>query len=97
MSVINPSRAFIGLSTIITGFLRQGGRSLGNTVYYSAPLILTGVSVAFAFRTGLFNIGATGQLTIGAFAAVYTGIHWTFLGPLHWIVSVLMAMLVGAV
>ena len=96
MLVIDPSRAFIGLSTILTGFLRQGGRSLGNTVYYSAPLILTGVSVAFAFRTGLFNIGATGQLTVGAFAAVYTGIHWTFLGPIHWIVSVLMAMLAGA-
>ncbi len=96
MLAIDPSRAPVGLSTILTGFTREGMRSLGNTVYFSVPIILTGISVAFAFRTGLFNIGATGQLTIGAFVAVYVGIHWTFLGPLHWVVAVLAGMLGGA-
>lgn len=98
MLVVDPSDAFVGLWTILTGFTRDttGLRSLGNTLYRSVPIILTGISVAFAFRTGLFNIGATGQLTIGAFFAVYVGYHWTFLGSFHWIVAVLASILGGA-
>ncbi len=41
----------------------------------ATPLIFTGLSVAFAFRTGLFNIGAPGQLTIGAIAAMLVGVY----------------------
>ncbi len=95
MLAIDPPRAGIGLWTILTGTFRDGSRSLGQTIHYSVPIILTGISVAFAFRTGLFNIGATGQLTIGAFAAVYVGIHWTFLGPFHWFVAVIVAAIAG--
>ncbi len=98
MLIINPGQAFAGLRSILFGPFSdmEGGRSLGNTIYYAVPIILTGLSVAFAFRTGLFNIGATGQLTIGAFVAVYIGVNWAFLGPLHWIVAVLGGMLAGA-
>jgi simple sugar transport system permease protein len=70
---------------------------MGDTLYYGVPIVLTGLSVAFAFRTGLFNIGATGQLTVGAFAAVYIGYNWTFLGPIHWIVALLGGMVAGAI
>lgn len=45
----------------------------GVTLYYSTPLIFTGLSVAIAFHAGLFNIGAEGQLTIGALAAAAAG------------------------
>ena len=98
MLVINPAQAFAGLTSILFGPFSdmEGGRSLGNTIYYAVPIILTGLSVAFAFRTGLFNIGATGQLTIGAFVAVYIGVNWEFLGAFHWIVAVLGGMLAGA-
>lgn len=41
---------------------------LGYTMFYATPLIFTGLSVAFGFRCGLFNIGAEGQLYIGAMA-----------------------------
>jgi simple sugar transport system permease protein len=44
----------------------------------STPLILTGLSVAFAFRTGLFNIGAEGQFIIGALSAAYFGLLFNF-------------------
>ena len=40
------------------------------TSYYATPIILTGLSVGFAFKTGLFNIGTPGQFIVGAFAAV---------------------------
>jgi len=47
---------------------------VGMTLSYSTPLILTGLSVAIAFKAGLFNIGAEGQLTMGALAAATVGI-----------------------
>lgn len=46
------------------------GFGLGYTLYYTTPLIFTGLSVAIAFRCGLFNIGAEGQLYFGAMAVV---------------------------
>ncbi|MGL4798948.1 MAG: ABC transporter permease subunit, partial [Cellulosilyticaceae bacterium] len=61
------------------GFLRmfQGGtmtlERIGNTIATATPLILTGLSVAFAFRTGLFNIGAPGQMLFGAFCSIAVG------------------------
>lgn len=95
MLAINPSQAANGFYIILSGAFSGGTRTLGQTIHYSVPIILTGISVAFAFRTGLFNIGATGQLTVGAFAAVYVGIHWTFLGPLHWVVAVIFGAAAG--
>lgn len=47
---------------------------LGMTLFYTTPLIFTGLSVAIAFHAGLFNIGAEGQLTLAALAAAAVGI-----------------------
>src|SRR5207237_1431516 len=49
---------------------------LGMTLFYATPLVLTGLSVAVAFHAGLFNIGAEGQLTLGALAAAALGALW---------------------
>ena len=46
---------------------------IGMTLFYTTPLILTGLSVSIAFHAGLFNIGAEGQLTLGALAAATVG------------------------
>lgn len=48
----------------------------GMTLFYATPLIFTGLSVAIAFHAGLFNIGAEGQLTLGALAAGTVGALW---------------------
>ncbi len=97
MLIINPGAAPQGLATIIFGPFQRGMRGIGDTIFYAVPIIFTGLSVAFAFRTGLFNIGAAGQMFIGSFVAVYIGINWGFLGPFHWPVAVLGAMLAGGV
>ncbi len=55
----------------LTGFLY--------TLYYTTPLIFTGLAVGLGFRAGLFNIGAEGQLYAGSFAAAWVGFTFTFL------------------
>lgn len=101
MLIFNPDQAFQGFFIIIRGAFYDGYTSIGDTVFYAVPIILTGLSVAFAFRTGLFNIGATGQLTMGAYFAVYVGVKWGFLGDihplLHWGTAVLVAALAGGI
>ena len=47
---------------------------IGYTLFYATPLIFTGLAVAVAFRCGLLNIGAEGQLYVAAFAAAWVGI-----------------------
>ncbi|WP_141603453.1 ABC transporter permease [Terrilactibacillus laevilacticus] len=72
----------------------------GETIRAIIPLILTGLAVAFAFRTGLFNIGVEGQLLVGWFAAVavsimFSGLPKLILLPLAIIVSALAGGLWG--
>ncbi|WP_229670983.1 ABC transporter permease [Deinococcus aquiradiocola] len=63
----------------------------------ATPLIFTGLSVAFAFRAGLFNIGASGQLTMGAILATLVGVYAPLPGPLLIVACVLAAAAGGAV
>jgi simple sugar transport system permease protein len=71
---------------------------IGYTLFYATPLIFTGLAVAVAFRCGLLNIGAEGQLYIGAFVAAWLGIKYA--GSSAWILLPLCclgAILGGAV
>jgi len=100
MFIIDPGASFAGLFTIVRGGFRNI-ESVGDMISFAVPFILTGLSVAFAFRTGLFNIGASGQLTMGAFVAVFIGVKWGFLGDvfplLHWFVAILGAIVAGGI
>jgi simple sugar transport system permease protein len=72
-------------------------KDLGQVLYFATPIIMTGLSVGFSSRTGLFNIGASGQFITGAYAAVLVGVKCDFLpGHLHWISALAAALLVGA-
>ncbi|MEG0924598.1 MAG: ABC transporter permease [Anaerovoracaceae bacterium] len=96
--ISNPANAVEGLGTILLGGFTGGGRGVGQVLYMATPLLMTGLSVGFAFKTGLFNIGAPGQFIMGAVSAIYVGVHWTFLpGPLHWIVALICAAIMGAI
>ena len=46
---------------------------------------MTGLAVGFAFKMGLFNIGASGQYTMGMFFALYVGFMLPMAAPMHWI------------
>ena len=64
-----------GFQPILQGGFYAKANTMGMAVrmeiLQAAPLIMTGLSVAFAYKTGLFNIGAAGQYTVGAFMALY--------------------------
>lgn len=94
----NPSNALDGLIRMLKGPFNFGlQRGLGNMLYFATPILLTGLSVAFAFKTGLFNIGASGQFMVGSFTAIYIAVKWTFIPPsVLWIVSLIGAALAGA-
>lgn len=62
-----------GYSYLFEGGLKNPKR-IGDTLATATPLIFSGLSVAFAFRTGLFNIGVAGQLLFGGFCATAVGL-----------------------
>ena len=94
--ISNPSEAASAFVIILKGGFSTGAKGMGQVLYFATPLILTGLSVGFAFKTGLFNIGAAGQFIMGAFAAVYIGVKWTFLpAPFHWIAAIIGAAIIG--
>lgn len=70
----------------------------GYTLFQTTPLVFTGLAVALAFKCGLLNIGAEGQLYVGAFAAAWVGITFTkFPGAVLIPMAMIAAMLAGAV
>ncbi len=71
-------------------------RYLGEFIVFSMPIILTGLSVGFAYRTGLFNIGAEGQVMVGGMASVVVAIMVPLPGVLHVIACVAAGALAGA-
>ena len=81
-------------------YLFRGGlmsiERVGNTLATATPLILTGLSVAFAFRTGLFNIGAAGQMLIGGLCATAVGLTFALPKPVLLTLMVAAAVLGGA-
>jgi len=88
----NPSMSAYGLGRIL--FTGAGDlEKFSKVLYQAAPLIMTGLAVGFAFKTGLFNIGATGQYTMGTFFALYAGIVL----KLPWWAALLASLLGGAI
>jgi simple sugar transport system permease protein len=66
------------------------------TLTYASPIILTGLSVAFSFRTGVFNIGAEGQFVVGSLAATIVGILVDVPAVIHIPLCLIAAALAGS-
>ncbi len=91
MAVASPANSLAGFQTVILGGLRR----LGDVFYFATPILMTGLAVGFAFKMGLFNIGASGQYTMGMFFALYVGFMWDLPDGIHWMVCVLAGMVGG--
>ena len=70
-----------------------GVYSLATTIVMSTPLLFTGLAVAFAFQCGLFNVGAEGQLYLGALTSAVVALALGWLPP---VLRVVIALLAGA-
>lgn len=84
-----------GYSYLFQGALKNIER-IGNTLATATPLIFTGLSVAFAFRTGLFNIGASGQMLIGGLFATAVGLSFDLSRPVMLLTMILVGFIGGA-
>lgn len=93
MLVAKPENAIAGFRYIIFGGLSR----IGDVFYFATPLIMTGLSVGFAFKMGLFNIGASGQYTMGMFFALFVGFMWDLPSGIHWVVAILAGMVGGMI
>ena len=90
--VLNPGASVGGMKAMLTtGFSSMD--KLGKVLYQAAPLMMCGLSVGFAFKTGLFNIGASGQYTMGAFFALLCAIQF----QMPWFVCLLAGAVGGAI
>ncbi|SCH99224.1 MULTISPECIES: ABC transporter permease [unclassified Romboutsia] len=89
----NPIDAY---SAMITGVIGKP-KFIAWTIIRSTPLILTGLSIAFAYKTGLFNIGAEGQFIIGALFATIVGAGIELPAIIHIPLTLLIAAIAGAV
>jgi simple sugar transport system permease protein len=96
MLISNPGQAVGGFGAIIVSPITGGPRIIGQVLYFATPLIMTGLGVGFAFKTGLFNIGASGQFTMGGYAAIMIGVYGTSLGGFQWVVGILVAAVAGS-
>jgi simple sugar transport system permease protein len=99
MFLFNPINSFRGIFLMLGGWLFRDNilRDVGRWLFTTGPLILTGLSVGFAFKTGLFNIGATGQYTLGLYVAIMVGTYGEILGPFQWVIAMLAGMLAGSI
>ena len=108
---LGMASAWEGIRLIFFGILSTGRntsgsltwgfnpQSIGNMLFRATPLILTGLSVSVAFKTGLFNIGAPGQYLMGTMVtlAIALGIPVSALpSPVIWLLAFLGGMLAGA-
>lgn len=84
-----------------TGALTWGfnGQNIGNMLFRSMPLIMTGLSVAMAYKTGLFNIGAPGQYLMGTLVSLTIALgipSGTLPKGVIWLLAFLGALIAGA-
>ena len=94
---INPAGAWDAILTVIKNFFYYPSKPaalkyFGSTLVKTVPLMLCGLSVLFAYKVGLFNIGAAGQYCIGAALSLYAalGLGWS------WLPCMLLAIAAGA-
>ena len=95
--LINPAGASEAIVTIVKNFMTYSRRNaqlkyLGSTLVKTAPLLMCSLSILFAYKVGLFNIGAAGQYVVGAGASLYCALAW----HMPWYVCLLAAVVAGA-
>ena len=94
--IIEPSGAVEAIIAVMKSFFRYSGKLMmkyfGQTLVRTVPLLMCALSVLFAYKVGMFNIGAAGQFCAGACAGLYAALAWNQ----PWYICLLLAMAAGA-
>ena len=94
--MIEPSGAFEAIVAVMKSFLRYPGalkmKYFGQVLTRTVPLLMCALSVLFAYKVGMFNIGVAGQYVAGACASLYAALAWN----MPWYVCLVAAMAAGA-
>ncbi len=94
---IEPRGASEAIFAVMKSFFRYPGslklKYFGQTLVRSVPLLMCALSVLFAYKVGMFNIGVAGQYVAGACVALYAALAWN----LPWYLCLILAMAAGAV
>ena len=97
----SPGGMYQSIVYVVSGYDMQRGtwnmRYVGEWVVSSIPLILCGLSMAFAARTGVFNIGSEGQYIAGLTTAQLIALYFPQIPVLHWVVAMSGAVLAGGI
>ena len=98
---VPDSHAFRALGIILAGPFASGqgntASMVGQMLFESTPIIMTGLSVAIAFKTGLFNIGAPGQYLMGTMGSIIVALSIPVSNPAEAFFVWLLALIVGMV
>ena len=93
--LIEPSGAFEAILAVMKSFFRYPGslklKYFGQTLVRTVPLLMCALSVLFAYKVGMFNIGVAGQYVAGACVALYAALAWN----MPWYVCMILAMAAG--
>ena len=94
---INPTGAWGAITAVVKNFFNYSranlqSKNFGNTLVKTAPLLMCALSVLFAYKIGLFNIGAAGQYVAGVCASIYVALAWGW----GWFPCMLLAIVAGA-
>ena len=95
--IINPRGASRAILDVLANFWTYSKTTaqmkyFGSTLVKTAPLLMCSLSILFAYKVGLFNIGAAGQYVVGAGASLYAALAWN----LPWWLCMLLALAAGA-
>lgn len=93
MLAASPENSVPGFQMVLLGGLER----LGDVLYFATPILMTGLAVGFAFKMGLFNIGASGQYTMGMYFALYVGFMWPLPASIRWVVAIAAGMIGGLI
>ena len=95
--IIEPSGAFGAITAVMKSFFRYPGalkmKYFGQTLVRTVPLLMCALSVLFAYKVGMFNIGVAGQYVAGACVSLYAALAW----KLPWLPCLILGMVAGAV
>ena len=99
LAITAPTVAVPAFRMIITGSFELVGfrTGMGRVISYAIPIMMTGLSFGFAMKTGVFNLGSTGQFLMGLYAGLFTAIHGTpVFGIFTWVVALIAGAAAGA-